>query len=135
VRPHRVDWGEACAWSLFYIGVAVALGVWFTVRYETELGTEVFVVIMSTFTVPKQHQHKVFTIGIVLALVLRAIFIAMGTALLALFLLIFPLFGILLIYTAVQLFRHRDKRRRRWWARCWTSCALRRRVDTAGDWR
>jgi predicted tellurium resistance membrane protein TerC len=40
----------------------------------------------------------VFTIGIVLALVLRAIFIAMGTALLALFLLIFPLFGILLIY-------------------------------------
>jgi tellurite resistance protein TerC len=45
----------------------------------------VFVVIMSTFAVPAEHQHRVLTFGIVAALVLRAIFIALGAALLAAF--------------------------------------------------
>jgi tellurite resistance protein TerC len=126
VRPHRVGFGEATAWSVFYILVAVAFGVWFTLQYGGEYGTEyfagyivekslsvdnlfVFVVIMSTFAVPEEHQHKTLTFGIVLALVLRAIFIALGATLLALFSFMFLLFGLLLLYTAVQLFRHRDQ--------------------------
>jgi tellurite resistance protein TerC len=51
----------------------------------------------------------VLTFGIILALVMRAIFIALGATLLSLFSFVFLLFGLLLIYTAVQLFRHRDE--------------------------
>jgi tellurite resistance protein TerC len=67
------------------------------------------VIIMSTFAVPEQHQHKVLTFGIVLALIMRAIFIALGATLLSLFSIVFLLFGLLLIFTAIQLFRHRDE--------------------------
>jgi tellurite resistance protein TerC len=64
---------------------------------------------MTTFAVPEEHQHKVLTFGIVLALIMRAIFIALGATLLSLFSFMFLIFGLLLIYTAVQLFRHRDE--------------------------
>lgn len=126
VRPHRVGFREATAWSVFYILVAIAFGVWFAVQYGGDFGTEyftgylvekslsvdnlfVFVVIMATFAVPEKHQHMVLTFGIALALVMRAIFIALGATLLSLFSFMFLLFGLLLIYTAVQLFRHRDE--------------------------
>ncbi|EWC62230.1 Integral membrane protein TerC [Actinokineospora spheciospongiae] len=125
-RPHRVGFKEAVAWSVFYILVAVAFGVVFTVVAGGEFGTEyfagyivekslsvdnlfVFVIIMSTFAVPEEHQHKVLTFGIVLALVMRAIFILLGAALLNLFSFMFLIFGLLLMFTAVQLFRHRDE--------------------------
>jgi TerC family integral membrane protein len=126
VRPHRVGFREATAWSVFYILVAIGFGVWLLLAYGGEFGTEyfagyivekslsvdnlfVFVIIMTTFAVPEEHQHKVLTFGIVLALVMRAIFIALGAALLALFSFMFLLFGLLLVYTAVQLYRHRDE--------------------------
>jgi tellurite resistance protein TerC len=125
-RPRRVGFREAIAWSGFYILVAIAFGVWFAAQYGYTFGTEyfagyivekslsvdnlfVFVIIMTTFAVPEQHQHKVLTFGIMLALIMRAIFIALGATLLALFSFMFLLFGLLLIYTAVQLFRHRDE--------------------------
>ncbi|ASR36077.1 tellurium resistance protein TerC [Prauserella marina] len=125
-RPHRVGFREATAWSVFYILVAVAFGVWFTLAHGGQFGTEyfagyivekslsvdnlfVFVIIMSTFAVPEEHQHKVLTFGIVLALIMRGIFIAVGATLLSLFSFMFLLFGLLLIYTAVQLFRHRNE--------------------------
>ncbi|CAM5240755.1 Integral membrane protein TerC OS=Streptomyces glaucescens OX=1907 GN=SGLAU_00415 PE=3 SV=1 [Streptomyces glaucescens] len=41
-RPHRVGFGEATAWSVFYILVAVAFGIWFAARYGGEAGTEYF---------------------------------------------------------------------------------------------
>ncbi len=126
VRPHRVGFKEATAWSVFYIAVAVAFGVWFMATYGTDFGTQyfagyivekslsvdnlfVFVIIMATFAVPEEHQHKVLTFGIILALIMRAIFIAVGATLLSLFSFMFLIFGILLILTAVQLFRHRDE--------------------------
>ena len=126
VRPHRVGFREATAWSVFYIGIAIAFGIWFTMAYGGDLGTQyfagylvekslsvdnlfVFVIIMATFAVPEEHQHKVLTFGIVLALVMRAIFIALGAALLSLFSFVFLLFGLLLIFTAVQMFRHRNE--------------------------
>jgi TerC family integral membrane protein len=64
---------------------------------------------MSTFAVPAEHQQRVLTFGILLALVMRALFIALGAALLSLFSFMFLIFGLLLIATAVQLFRHRDE--------------------------
>jgi tellurite resistance protein TerC len=125
VRPHRVGFGEAVGWSVGYILVAVAFGVWVMLAHGGEFGAEyfagyivekslsvdnlfVFVIIMTTFAVPEEHQHKVLTFGIVLALVMRALFIALGATLLALFSFMFLLFGLLLIYTGVQLFRHRN---------------------------
>ena len=126
VRPHKVGFREATAWSVFYITVAIGFGVWFTYAYGGDFGTQyfagylvekslsvdnlfVFVIIMTTFAVPEEHQHKVLTFGIVLALIMRAIFIVAGAALLSAFSVVFLLFGLLLIFTAVQLFRHRDQ--------------------------
>ena len=125
-KPHKVGFKEATAWSVFYILVAVAFGLWFMWSYGSQFGTEyfagyivekslsvdnlfVFVIIMTTFVVPEEHQHKVLTFGIVLALIMRAIFIIAGSALLNAFSIMFLLFGLLLIFTAIQLFRHRDE--------------------------
>jgi tellurite resistance protein TerC len=126
LRPHKIGFGEAAAWVLFYIGAAVAFGIWLTMAHGGDYGTEffagyiveyslsvdnlfVFVIIMSTFAVPEAFQQKVLTFGIVLALAMRAVFIALGAALLAAFSFMFLLFGLLLMFTAVQLFRHRNE--------------------------
>ena len=126
VRPHAVGFREATAWSLFYIAVAIAFGVIFGSIAGWDLGGQyfagyvvekslsvdnlfVFVVIMSSFAVPPEHQQKVLIIGIVLALVLRVVFIALGAALISAFSFMFLLFGLLLVVTAVQLFRHRNQ--------------------------
>src|SRR6187402_3810277 len=69
----------------------------------------VFVIIMGTFAVPEKYQQEVLTFGIIIALVLRVIFIALGATLLSLFSFMFLIFGLLLIGTAIQLFRHRDE--------------------------
>ena len=125
-RPHRVGFREAVAWSVFYIGVAIVFGLVFALVTPAGYGTEyfagyivekslsvdnlfVFVIIISTFAVPEKHQHMVLTFGIVLALVLRAIFIALGAVLLELFAFMFLVFGLLLLWTALQLYRHRDE--------------------------
>ena len=126
LRPHAVGFREATAWSVFYIAVAVAFGLavgwvagWeFGTQYfagylvEKSLSVDnlfVFVIIMTTFAVPESHQQKVLTFGIVVALILRAIFIAVGATLLELFSFMFLVFGLLLIWTAIQLYRHRDE--------------------------
>ena len=126
LRPHAVGYAEATAWSVGYIAVAVAFGLvlgwvagWdFGTQYfagylvEKSLSVDnlfVFVVIMTTFAVPAEHQQKALTFGIVLALIMRAIFIAVGAALLQLFSFMFLVFGLLLIWTGLQLYRHRDE--------------------------
>lgn len=126
LKPHHVGFREATAWSVSYVLLALGFGAWFTWTHGSELGTEyfagylvekslsvdnlfVFVVIMATFAVPDRHQHKVLTFGIILALIMRAIFIALGAALISMFSFVFLLFGLLLIYTAVQMHRHRDR--------------------------
>jgi Integral membrane protein TerC family len=106
-RPHHVGFREATVQALFYIAVAVAYGIVFATIAGWDFGGQyfagyivekslsidnlfVFVVIMTTFTVPDEHRQKVLIIGIVLALVLRVIFIALGSALLDAFLLHVP---------------------------------------------
>ncbi|MEU4694678.1 TerC family protein [Actinoplanes sp. NPDC023714] len=126
LRPHVVGFREAAAWSIFYIAVAIAFGVVFGSIAGWDFGTEyfagyivekslsvdnlfVFVIIMGTFAVPERYQQEVLTFGIIIALVLRVIFIAVGAALLSAFSFMFLIFGLILLYTAVQLFRHRDE--------------------------
>jgi tellurite resistance protein TerC len=125
-RPHAVGFREAVGWSVGYIGVAIAFGVAFGIIAGWKWGAEyfagyivekslsvdnlfVFVIIMATFAVPAAHQQRVLTFGIVAALVLRAIFIALGATLLDAFSFMFLLFGLLLLFTAIQLFRHRSE--------------------------
>jgi len=125
-RPHDVGFREAAITSVFYISVAIGFGVVFGSIAGWEFGGQyfagyivekslsvdnlfVFVIIISTFAVPREHQQKVLIIGILLALVLRVIFIVLGAALLEAFSFMFLAFGLLLIGTAVQLFRHRDQ--------------------------
>jgi tellurite resistance protein TerC len=126
LRPHAVGFAEATAWSVLYIAVALAFGVVLGLIAGWDFGTQyfagylvekslsvdnlfVFVVIMTTFAVPQKHRQKALTFGIVLALIMRAIFIAVGAALLQLFSFMFLVFGLLLIWTGLQLYRHRDE--------------------------
>ncbi len=126
VRPHAVGYLEAAAWSAFYIGVAVIFGLvlgaisgWnFGTQYfagyivEKSLSVDnlfVFVIIMTTFAVPREHQQRVLVAGIIATLALRAVFIALGATLLSLLSVMFLLFGLLLIWTAVRLFLHRNE--------------------------
>jgi tellurite resistance protein TerC len=125
-KPHEVSIAEATRWVVFYIACAVAfgLGVWFftngdfAVQYFAGYLTEyslsvdnlfIFVIIMAAFGVPAVHQHRVLLIGIVLALVMRGLFIAAGAALISRFSWVFYLFGVLLIYLGWQQIRHRHQ--------------------------
>lgn len=125
-RPHAVGFREAVGWSVFYIGVALGFGVALGVLSGWDLGAQyfagyivekslsadnlfVFVIIMTTFAVPAEHQQRVLTFGILAALLLRVVFILLGAVLLAAFSFMFLVFGLVLIATAVQLFRHRDE--------------------------
>jgi TerC family integral membrane protein len=125
-NPHAIGLREATAWSAFYIGVALLFGVIFGAFAGWDAGTQyfagyvvekslsidnlfVFVIIMSTFAVPAEHQSRALLIGIVGALVLRAVFIALGATLLEAFEFMYLVFGLALAVTGVQLFRHRDR--------------------------
>jgi tellurite resistance protein TerC len=125
-HPHEVKLREAAVWSAVYIGIALAFGglvwaVWGSgpgVEYlagwllEKSLSVDnlfVFVIIMSTFAVPVAYQHRVLLFGVSAALVMRAVFIAVGAAAVQRFSVTFLLFGGLLIWTAVQLYRHRGE--------------------------
>ncbi|MGI5505821.1 TerC family protein [Lentzea sp. CA-135723] len=121
-KPHEVTIGEAARWVVFYVAVAAlfGLGIWyfsggqyateFFAGYITEYSLSVdnlfiFLIIMTTFKVPAIHQHKVLLVGIVLALIMRGIFIAAGAALISQFSWVFFIFGAFLIYTGWQLAR------------------------------
>ncbi|GAY16346.1 TerC family protein [Mycobacterium sp. shizuoka-1] len=118
--PHEPTFKESAIWSSVYIGLAVVFGfvVWwqwggefageYFAGYVTEKALSVdnlfvFTVIMSTFAVPREFQQKLLLIGIVLALVMRAGFIAVGAAAISTFSWVFYLFGIFLVLTAVKL--------------------------------
>jgi len=122
-RPHEPSIRESTVWVLLYVGLAVAFGLGVLVvsggRYagefyagwltEYSLSVDnlfVFVVIMARFSVPREYQQKVLLVGIVVALVMRGIFIAVGAAAISAFSWIFYVFGAFLLYTAVQLARH-----------------------------
>lgn len=124
-KPHDVAFKEAALWSIFYIAVAVAFGVFIWTWQGSDFGTQyfaaylvekslsvdnlfVFVIILAQFAVPSIYHQRVLLVGVVLALVLRAIFIAIGAAALAAFSFTFVIFGAILIWTGIQLFRHRN---------------------------
>jgi tellurite resistance protein TerC len=125
-KPHDVKFKEAAGWSIFYIGVAIAFGVWVWQTAGSQFGTEyfaaylvekslsvdnlfVFIIILAQFAVPSIYHQRVLMFGVLLALVLRGIFIAVGAAALAAFSFTFVIFGAILIWTGVGLFKHWDE--------------------------
>ncbi len=125
-RPHEPSLRESAIWVAFYVGLAVLFGVCVSLAYGPRFGGEffagwvteyslsidnlfVFVVIMARFRTPRPYQQKALMIGIVLALVMRGAFIAVGAAALSRFEWIFYFFGFFLIYTAINLARHGEE--------------------------
>ncbi|MGC4932684.1 TerC family protein [Gordonia sp. DT30] len=123
--PHAPSLRESGIWSAVYITIAVVFGgfVWwqwgttyageYFAGYVTEKALSVdnlfvFVIIMSKFAVPKEYQQKVLLLGIVMALLLRGLFIAVGAAAINTYSWVFYLFGAFLIVTAIKLLRESD---------------------------
>ncbi len=119
---HEPSFRESAVWSSFYIGLAVAFGLFIWWQWGGQYGGEyfagyitekalsvdnlfVFTVIMASFAVPRIYQQKLLLIGIVMALILRAGFIAVGAAAIARYSWVFYIFGIFLLFTAVKLAR------------------------------
>jgi tellurite resistance protein TerC len=125
-KAHDVLFKEAAAMSIFYIAIAIGFGVWVWQTSGSQFGTEyfaaylvekslsvdnlfVFIIILAQFKVPSIFHQRVLMFGVILALVLRAIFIAVGAAALAAFSFTFVIFGAILIWTGVGLFKHWDE--------------------------
>ncbi|MFF8509183.1 TerC family protein [Streptomyces sp. NPDC015492] len=119
-KPHDVSIKEAGIWTVVWIVLAVIFGLGllffgnaqasgeFFAGYITEKSLSVdnlfvFVLIMAKFAVPSHLQQRVLLVGVVIALVLRTIFIAAGAAIIASFSWVFYIFGAFLIYTAWKL--------------------------------
>jgi len=119
-RPHEPSTRESATAIAFYIGLAVVfgLGVWFFSggRYageffagwltEYSLSVDnlfIFLIIMSRFGVPRKYQQTALLVGIILALVFRGVFIAVGAAAINQFSWVFYIFGAFLVYTAIHL--------------------------------
>ena len=117
--PHEPTTGESARWSAFYIGLALLFGVgiglvsgWrfggeYFAGYLTEKALSidnlfVFLIVMTGFAVPKRFQQKVLMIGIVIALIMRGVFIAVGAALIENYSWIFYIFGALLLVLAYR---------------------------------
>jgi TerC family integral membrane protein len=115
-KPHEVKFKEAATWSIFYIAVAIGFGIWVWQSSGSQFGTEyfaaylvekslsvdnlfVFIIILAQFKVPSISHQRILMFGVLLALVLRGIFIAVGAAALAAFSFTFVIFGAILIWT------------------------------------
>jgi tellurite resistance protein TerC len=125
-KPHDVKFKEALLASIFYIAIAVAFGVFIWLWQGSQMGSEyfaayivekslsvdnlfVFIIILTQFAVPSILHQRVLLVGVALALVLRGVFIAIGAAAISAFSFTFVIFGGILIWTGVQLMRHRNE--------------------------
>jgi tellurite resistance protein TerC len=116
-KAHSPTLKEAAVWSSVYVGIAILFGVGVLILGGQTMGAEhfagyvtekalsvdnlfVFLIIMSSFAVPRADQQKVLLFGIVFALIARTGFIFLGAALINRFAWVFYLFGLILLLTA-----------------------------------
>ena len=119
-RNKETSMKEAAAWTIFYVSAAIAfgysLGIWSTTQargeffagWITEYSLSVdnlfiFILILARFKVDKTKQQLVLLVGIIMALILRGIFIALGSAAISRFSWVFYIFGAFLLFTAYKL--------------------------------
>ena len=121
-KAHVPTLREAAVWSTLYVGIAILFGVAVFVFGGSAMGTEyfagyvtekalsvdnlfVFLIIMSSFKVPRADQQKVLLFGIVFSLIARTGFILLGAALIDMFAWVFYVFGLILLLTAGNLLK------------------------------
>ncbi len=121
-KPHDVSMREAIGWSVFYVALPVAFGLWVWRAHGQEIGLQyyagylvekslsvdnlfVFILLLSAFAVPRELRQRVLLYGIIGALIMRAIFIALGAAALSRFDWVFLIFGAILMLTGVKMLK------------------------------
>jgi tellurite resistance protein TerC len=124
-KAHEVHYKEALAWSAVWVALSLAFNWWIYHKFGTDKALEfltgyviekalsvdnifVFVILFSSFAVPKEFQHRVLFWGVFGAIIMRAIFIGLGAALVSRFDWIMYVFGAVLIYTAFKLMKEGD---------------------------
>ncbi|WP_309129396.1 TerC/Alx family metal homeostasis membrane protein [Microbacterium sp.] len=146
LRPHIPSTKESTLWVVFYVALAMLFAVllglvggWqntgdFVTGWALEYSLSidnlfVFVLIMAQFSVPRRLQQQVLMVGIIIALILRGLFILIGVAVIEHFSPIFYIFGAFLIYTAIKQAmpegEHEDEAKRE----AFIVRVLRRRID------
>jgi tellurite resistance protein TerC len=125
-RPQALPIRSAVLWSAWYVALALVfflvlglVGGWdaggqylagFVVEKSLSVDNLfVFAIVLARFAVPAPLQSRALSVGVALALALRTVFILIGAALINSFSVMFLLFGVLLLVTAVQLLRHRNE--------------------------
>src|SRR5215203_2913288 len=126
-KPHEPTIKECAIYLAGYIGLAVAFGIWVAIHHDVpekggDFGLQffagwlteyslsidnlfIFLIIMASFKVPRKLQQEALLVGIIIALVFRGIFIALGAVAISQFSWVFYLFGAFLVYTAINLAR------------------------------
>jgi len=124
-KAHAVSLREAACWSAVWIVLSLSFGLWVYHSFGKQYGLEfyagylieyalsidnifVFILIFSYFAVPPNLHHRVLFWGILGALIMRAIFIAAGAALISAFHWVIYLFGIFLVFTGIKILRQAD---------------------------
>ncbi len=124
-RPHEPTTRETGTYLSIYIGLAVLFGLWVWYFHGSQFGLEffagwlteyslsvdnlfIFLIIMASFKVPRVYQQQALLVGIILALIFRGIFIALGAVAINQFSWVFYIFGAFLVYTAINLVRDTD---------------------------
>jgi tellurite resistance protein TerC len=124
-RPRESTMRECAIALSVYVGLAAAFGIWVWYFHGGQCGLEffagwlteyslsvdnlfIFIIIMASFKVPKVYQQQALLVGIVLALVFRGVFIALGAVAIEQFSWVFYIFGAFLVYTAANLVRDTD---------------------------
>ena len=119
-NPHEPSFRETATALTVYIGAAIAFGAWIWWSHGHDMGVQfyagwlteysrsidnlfVFIILMAALRVPREYQQEALMVGVILALVFRGIFIALGYQLISNFSWVFYLFGAFLVYTAVSL--------------------------------
>jgi len=116
-RPHEPSMKEASLWIGFYVSLALIFAVVLAIAADGHTASQfltgwlleyslsvdnlfVFIVIMGKFAVPRKYQQEVLMVGIIIALIARAIFILAGSVIIDQFAGVFYIFGLFLLYTA-----------------------------------
>src|SRR4028119_2066371 len=124
-KAHEVRFKEALSWSIVWVALSLVFNWWIYHQFGRQKALEfltgyviekalsvdnifVFVVLFASFAVPKIYQHRVLFWGVIGALLMRAIFIGLGAALISRFHWIMYVFGAILIYTGIKLMRQGD---------------------------
>ncbi len=125
-KAHVIGVREAALWSIVWVSLGVAFGVYLWVTFGAEIGQQyyagyliekslavdnvfVWAIIFAFFGVPREYQHRVLFLGVLGALVFRGIFIALGAVLIDQFSWILYVFAAFLLYTGWMMIRQRNQ--------------------------